>query len=103
MLRLPSKEELINDIEGGYNRFIAKDMYALARYNYFYDKFKKFKKDAIAMELALIIIKSFNNYGKIDAIYNHLNTILTKQQLVKYICSIYALDAYNETPFDKEE
>lgn len=102
-MRLPSKEELIENIEGGYNRFIANDMYAMSRYKYFYDKFKKYKKDAILMELVLIIIKSFNNYGKIETIYNHLNTLLSKQQLVKYISSIYALDSFNISPFDKED
>lgn len=102
-MRIPSKEELIENINSGYNRFVANDMYMLARYNYFYDTFKKFKKEAVAMELTMIIIKNFENFNMVDMIYNHLNSLLTKQQLVKYICSIYALDIFNESPFDKEE
>lgn len=102
-MRLPSKEELIENINSGYGRFIANDVYALARYNYFYGTFKKFKKEAIAMELTMMIIKNFENFNMVDKIYNYLISVLTKQQLVKYICSIYALDSFNESPFDKEE
>ena len=101
-LKLPTKRELVLYVNSLALR-IGKDGWLTARYNYFKHNFEHNKKDAVAMELAMVIGNGNNVAFAIGEIYNDLYKKLTKQILVDYLAILYAIDTFNATPFDKEE